>query len=273
MNRQFRKFTKSLFLSLQTRSQSSTHGSNPISINFDQTLSTYLKTLSQEHGHNYNSITNPVDNKIYENSDDLKNTCLKDVLKSTSSLKVNSSNMASTLVVFPKIGQEETIKNLVAANASLIKQHPDHFTEKLKNLNNRANQIDHQLKPLEEKLNKILLNSSEKSDNMLLLLCTASSITFVSMFRLTFWEFSWEVMEPVAWAAQSGSILFWCWYYFVTKSPESFTDLSNRVQDKSLKVFLEKGEKEFDVQKFNALVEERRELEKEYRELRARAMF
>ena len=69
-------------------------------------------------------------------------------------------------------------------------------------------------------------------------------------------------MEPVAWAVQAGGMLFWGWYYFITKNENAMTDLNSRMYNKKFRKRLENSD--FDLVKYNKLVERRRELEKSY---------
>lgn len=69
-------------------------------------------------------------------------------------------------------------------------------------------------------------------------------------------------MEPVAWAAQSGMMLFWGWYYFLTKSGSDMTSVAKLLGNRTLR---KKCQKEgFSIEHFNNLVYERKDLEKKY---------
>ena len=73
-------------------------------------------------------------------------------------------------------------------------------------------------------------------------------------------------MEPIAWASQAGAVLFWSYYFFVTKNGNDLEDLADRIHEKG---FRKKIEREgFSIERYNELVEERRRLEIEYMRVR-----
>ncbi|KAL0651104.1 hypothetical protein Bca4012_093795 [Brassica carinata] len=80
----------------------------------------------------------------------------------------------------------------------------------------------------------------------------ATAIVQISLFvRLTFWEFSWDVMEPITFFATVTSIILGYAYFLITSSDPTYQDLMKRLflsrQRKLLKT------QRFDAERFQAL--------------------
>ncbi|KAJ0235922.1 Calcium uniporter protein 6 [Hirschfeldia incana] len=80
----------------------------------------------------------------------------------------------------------------------------------------------------------------------------ATAIVQISLFvRLTFWEFSWDVMEPITFFATATSIILGYAYFLITSSDPTYQDLMKRLflsrQRKLLKA------QKFDAERFQAL--------------------
>ncbi|KAF3496085.1 hypothetical protein DY000_02054608 [Brassica cretica] len=80
----------------------------------------------------------------------------------------------------------------------------------------------------------------------------ATAIVQISLFvRLTFWEFSWDVMEPITFFATATSIILGYAYFLITSSDPTYQDLMKRLflsrQRKLLKT------QRFDAERFQAL--------------------
>jgi len=43
------------------------------------------------------------------------------------------------------------------------------------------------------------------------------SIQFGALARLTWWEYSWDIMEPVTYFVTYGTTMMWFVYYLVTR--------------------------------------------------------
>ena len=136
------------------------------------------------------------------------------------------------------------------------------FHDQLSAIEKKVEEIDRKLAPMDKTYQNVLISARSTSDNYLLSFLSLWTVCTMSIARLTWWEYSWDIMEPVAWAAQAGGMLFWGWYYFVTKSENAMEDLNHRVHTKKC---ISKLKKEgFDIEAYNELVWQRRNLEKDY---------
>ncbi|KRT82276.1 hypothetical protein AMK59_4687, partial [Oryctes borbonicus] len=92
------------------------------------------------------------------------------------------------------------------------------------------------------------------------------SVQFGILARLTWWEYSWDIMEPVTYFVTYGTAMA-CYAYFVlTKQEYVLTDVKDRqhlltVHKKAKKVG-------FDVIKYNTLKDRITQLEKDLRKLK-----
>lgn len=70
-------------------------------------------------------------------------------------------------------------------------------------------------------------------------------------FRLTFWEFSWDVMEPITFfATTTGAIIGYAYFLFTSRDP-SYQDLLTRLfLSRQRKLYLKKN---FNVERFKEL--------------------
>ncbi|KAJ6859576.1 calcium uniporter protein 6 [Populus alba x Populus x berolinensis] len=70
-------------------------------------------------------------------------------------------------------------------------------------------------------------------------------------FRLTFWEFSWDVMEPIAFFGTAGSIVIGYAYFLITARDPTYQDLMKRLfLSRQRKLFKKLN---FDVERFKEL--------------------
>lgn len=122
-----------------------------------------------------------------------------------------------------------------------------------------ARTLDSEIEPMYEELVKLEKSTNDTTDISLLAFLSVWTMSTVSIGRLTWWEFSWDIMEPVAWATQAGAMLFWGWYYFITRNENSMSDLQNRIKNKKLVKKLAKNN--FDTDKYNQLIQRRKEVD------------
>ena len=153
----------------------------------------------------------------------------------------------------PTINHQELI-NL--ANELNKRLQESEITQKL---NSEAISLDQQITPMYDQLVSLQKGTTDKTDMTLLAFLSVWTMSTVSIGRLTWWEFSWDIMEPVAWAVQAGGFLFWGWYYFITRNENSMSDLQNRIQNKNLVKKLQKNN--FDTNKYNQLIQRRKEVD------------
>lgn len=114
--------------------------------------------------------------------------------------------------------------------------------------------------PRREELKQLLKKKEEidvvahKQVRFLLWTGLGASMAYVGLFfRLTFWEFSWDVMEPIAFFATTFGLVVSYAYFLITSRDPTYQDLLKRL-------FLSRQRKLFQKKNFN--VERFQELQK-----------
>lgn len=272
-------YPSSRFLHQSPKLSSSNSQLQPV-LNSSQSLTEYAKIVGAHHGKEFDQIILTNTNQVF-NCDSLEasKTLVKQVQETNSSMKLVASDLEAAtscqiLIVFPTLESENIYENSENSQklANFAKDYAADnniqvITDKARSENEKTiqqfqqklDEIDQDLKPLEEIYERVVLNAAEKTDNYLVVFLGLSTVSFCSVARLTWWEYSWDILEPVAWALQSGSMLFWGWYYYVTRSESDMTCISNRIHDKKFRDRLEA--EEFSVEKYNELVLARKKIE------------
>jgi len=232
----------------------------PVTLSFgdqSKSLQSFLDEVNShqsEQSNHYNSVSNGellVDprqslSEIFANT---SNICLQ----STDSNKQLVLSKPSGALSGDIINHQELI-NL--ANELNKRLQESEITQKL---NSEAISLDQQITPMYDELVSLQKGTTDKTDMTLLAFLSIWTMSTVSIGRLTWWEFSWDIMEPVAWGVQAGGFLFWGWYYFITRNENTMSDLQNRIQNKNLVKKLQKNN--FDTNKYNQLIQRRKEVD------------
>ncbi|XP_011862665.1 PREDICTED: calcium uniporter protein, mitochondrial [Vollenhovia emeryi] len=85
-----------------------------------------------------------------------------------------------------------------------------------------------QLVPMEQKLQEIQNAAYKKANFFVWTFLVMMSIQFGALARLTWWEYSWDIMEPVTYFVTYGTTMMWFIYYLVTRQEYMLPDVLNR---------------------------------------------
>ncbi|EFN83871.1 Coiled-coil domain-containing protein 109A [Harpegnathos saltator] len=85
-----------------------------------------------------------------------------------------------------------------------------------------------QLEPLEQQLQDIENAAYRRANFFIWTFLIMMSIQFGGLARLTWWEYSWDIMEPVTYFVTYGTTMTWFIYYLVTKQEYMLPDVLNR---------------------------------------------
>ncbi|XP_066410412.1 calcium uniporter protein, mitochondrial [Molothrus aeneus] len=127
----------------------------------------------------------------------------------------------------------------------------EHQLNKEKELIGRLEQLKEQLAPL-EKVRMELSRKAEKRTTLVLWGGLAYMATqFGILARLTWWEYSWDIMEPVTYFITYGSAMAMYAYFVMTRQEYVYPD----ARDRQYLLFFHKGAKKtrFDLEKYNQL--------------------
>ncbi|XP_034407751.1 calcium uniporter protein, mitochondrial isoform X2 [Cyclopterus lumpus] len=142
----------------------------------------------------------------------------------------------------------------------------EHQLGKERELIGRLEDLNSQLRPLEqvkEELNK----KAERRTTWVLWGGMAYMATqFGILARLTWWEYSWDIMEPVTYFITYGTAMAMYAYFVLTRQEYVYPD----ARDRQYLLFFHKGVKRtrFDVEKYNQLKDDIAEVELDLKRLR-----
>ncbi|XP_013929667.1 PREDICTED: calcium uniporter protein, mitochondrial [Thamnophis sirtalis] len=127
----------------------------------------------------------------------------------------------------------------------------EHQLNKEKELIGRIEDLKQQLAPM-EKVRMEICRKAEKRTTWLLWGGLAYMATqFGILARLTWWEYSWDIMEPVTYFITYGSAMAMYAYFVVTRQEYVYPD----ARDRQYLLFFHKGARKtrFDLEKYNQL--------------------
>ncbi|KAH8863801.1 Calcium uniporter protein [Schistosoma japonicum] len=176
---------------------------------------------------------------------------------------VDTSSMSSQFSLLPKdlANARELITNL--ANAL----HVDEFyAQKLSQLEKCIEDVNLQLEPFEKEKLLIAEQAAQRTRWLTWLGLGAMGVQFGLLARLTWWEYSWDIMEPVTYFVGYGTSMAMYAYYVITRQDYTLPQVFDR---EYLKSFYRSADKtSFDVQRYNELRDELAHLKSELRRLK-----
>ncbi|XP_072565779.1 calcium uniporter protein, mitochondrial isoform X1 [Paramormyrops kingsleyae] len=142
----------------------------------------------------------------------------------------------------------------------------EHQLTKERELIGRLEDLNSQLRPL-EKIKEELSRKAERRTTWVLWGGMAYMATqFGILARLTWWEYSWDIMEPVTYFITYGTAMAMYAYFVLTRQEYIYPD----ARDRQYLLFFHKGVKRtrFDIEKYNKLKDAIAEAELDLKRLR-----
>ncbi|XP_059422769.1 calcium uniporter protein, mitochondrial [Carassius carassius] len=142
----------------------------------------------------------------------------------------------------------------------------EHQLTKERELIGRLEDLNSQLQPL-EKVKEELSKKAERRTTWVLWGGMAYMATqFGILARLTWWEYSWDIMEPVTYFITYGTAMAMYAYFVLTRQEYIYQD----ARDRQYLLFFHKGAKRtcFDIEKYNKLKDAIAEAELDLKRLR-----
>ncbi|XP_033240368.1 calcium uniporter protein, mitochondrial isoform X2 [Drosophila pseudoobscura] len=131
--------------------------------------------------------------------------------------------------------------------------------EKSNQLAKELESIRYELEPLEEKKLELSRKAARRTNFMTWMGLGLMSVQFGILARLTWWEYSWDIMEPVTYFVTYGTTMAMYAYYCVTKREYMMEAVKNR--EYSLAIYKNAKKIQFDVDHYNQLKRKTAELE------------
>ncbi|XP_018575583.1 calcium uniporter protein, mitochondrial, partial [Anoplophora glabripennis] len=157
------------------------------------------------------------------------------------------------------------VKTLVNELYAALHVQEHQFTKEME-LTMQLEQIQQELLPLEEKKNEIELIAHRRGNWLSWAGLGLMSVQFGILARLTWWEYSWDIMEPVTYFVTYGTAMA-CYAYFVlTKEEYVLQD----VRDRQHLLIIHKRSKQLglDLNQYNMLKQEAAKLQYTLKKLR-----
>ncbi|XP_034627318.1 calcium uniporter regulatory subunit MCUb, mitochondrial [Trachemys scripta elegans] len=184
-------------------------------------------------------------------------------------LVINNTTYSVQVPVKEKWSREhaaeaEDIKSLV--HRLFIALHlEDHQLRRERELLQKLDHLREQLLPLEQMKAKIATSADAKTNRLLWTGLALLSTQGGALAWLTWWVYSWDIMEPVTYFITYGSALAFYAYFVLTKQDYVYPDIKDR---QFLHYFYRKSRSQhFDVEQYNKLKEALAEVEESLRRL------
>ncbi|XP_028974213.2 calcium uniporter regulatory subunit MCUb, mitochondrial [Esox lucius] len=159
----------------------------------------------------------------------------------------------------------EDMKNMVHLLHTALHL-PEHHLQKERELLERMDCLKQELSPLEQMKGQLVRSAEFHSSRTLWTGLALLSVQGGALAWLTWWVYSWDVMEPVTYFLTYSTSIGVFAYYVLTKQDYIYPD----AKDRQFLHYFHKGAKRerFDVQKYNDLREELALVEEDLRRLR-----
>jgi len=142
----------------------------------------------------------------------------------------------------------------------------EHQLKKERQLVTQLEQLHTQLLPLEEKRSQLVADAEKRTDLLTWAGLGLMGVQFGALARLTWWEYSWDIMEPVTYFVTYGTSIAIFAYYTLTKQEYILND----VRDREFLLYFHKKAKKvgLDVGKYNELKDSVASIESDLKRLR-----
>ncbi|XP_012261360.2 calcium uniporter protein, mitochondrial isoform X2 [Athalia rosae] len=142
----------------------------------------------------------------------------------------------------------------------------EHHLQQEKQILTQLEDLKMQLQPLEEKRMELEATASRRTNILTWAGLGLMSVQFGILARLTWWEYSWDIMEPVTYFVTYGTAMACYAYYVLTKQEYLLPDVRDR---QHLLILHKKARKlGLDLAQYNLLKEQSSELETKLHRLR-----
>lgn len=197
-------------------------------------------------------------------------TSMEVLLRNDFTLVINNTAYCVSPPVKDKLSSEhatemEDIKSLV--HRLYVALHlEDHQVRKERELLQKLDHLKEELLPLEQTKARIAVNANAKTTRLLWIGLALMSTQGGALAWLTWWVYSWDIMEPVTYFITYGSAMASYAYFILTKQDYLYSDARDR---QFLHYFYRKCKKQhFNVERYNKLKEDIAEAEESLRRLR-----
>lgn len=199
-----------------------------------------------------------------------KSTSIDVLMRSEFNISINDQKYhVSPPVIYPLTNEDAQtltdVKLLVSQLYSTLHVE-DYQLERERELRKRLEDLEMEIAPLEKTRVNLFLKANDNTNRLAWLGLGLMSLQFGILARLTWWEYSWDIMEPVTYFVTYGTSMAMFAYFVLTKQEYVFPDAKDR---QFLIKFHKLASKEkLDVEKYNKLKDAIAEAENDLRRLR-----
>ncbi|XP_010187951.1 PREDICTED: mitochondrial calcium uniporter regulatory subunit MCUb, partial [Mesitornis unicolor] len=197
-------------------------------------------------------------------------TLMEVLLMNDFKLVINNTEYRASPPVKDKPSSEhatemEDVKSLV--HRLFVALHlEDHQIRKERELLQKLDRLKEELLPLEQMKARLMDSADAKTSRLLWVGLALMSTQGGALAWLTWWVYSWDIMEPVTYFITYGSAMAFYAYFVLTKQDYIYPDAKDR---QFLHYFYRKSKTQyFNVERYNKLKEDLAEAEESLRRLR-----
>lgn len=214
-----------------------------------------------------------IDRAVIMNSDGVRiasQTSIQTLFDQEFTLHINDTEYFVNPPVIESLSKEELkkisdVKNLVSQLYEALNIE-EYQLNREQGLVSELEVLQKELEPLEEQRSEILSHAEERTSSITWLGLGLMSIQFGILARLTWWEYSWDIMEPVTYFVTYGTAIAGYAYFVMTRQEFLYPDAKNRQR---LLTFHKKAKKHrWDVERYNTLKQGINSIEADLRRIR-----
>jgi len=246
---------------LPSRDESCVFALKPIS----NTVGDFLEMLKDE--------DKGIDRAVIKNANGVRiasRTSIQTLFDQGFSLCINDTEFLVEPPKLESLSKEELkkisdVKNLVSQLYEAL--NIDEFQlNKEQDLAKELELLQKELKPLEDQRTELIQHAEERTNSLTWVGLGLMSVQFGILARLTWWEYSWDIMEPVTYFVTYGTAIAMYAYFVLTREEYAYPAASDRQR---LVTFHKKAKKHrWDVDRYNQLKQGINALEADLRRLR-----
>ncbi|KRG06177.1 calcium uniporter protein, mitochondrial isoform X1 [Drosophila mojavensis] len=179
------------------------------------------------------------------------------------SIQINNRNLdvkppEREKITIEKIDKMDEVRKIIAQLYEAFNV-GEYQLEKSNQLAKELETLRYELEPLEEKKMELVKKAERRTNMMTWVGLGLMSVQFGILARLTWWEYSWDIMEPVTYFVTYGTTMAMYAYYCVTKREYIMENVYNR--EYSLNMYRNAKKAQFDIEHYNRLKRKSAELE------------
>jgi hypothetical protein len=146
--------------------------------------------------------------------------------------------------------EQQALRNVVARLYCTIHSEQQ-FHEQQQRLQGRLEELQLELEPLEKIKHELHVKAAKKTNFLSWVGLSCMGLQFGILGRLTWWDYSWDIMEPVTYFVTCGTAMAMFSYYIVTKQEYIYPEVHDRQLVRNLHKLAKKNN--FDIDRYNRI--------------------